>query len=95
MWDYLRTPTTKKPAAELDNGYWLSPGHPAEDALAAPPANLQLAWERRTARAVGGASRGEGPAFTVLQLHDLLRERPEYRVEVPGLAMPKGSVEIL
>ena len=80
MWDYLRTPSERKPASELDQGSpFLSPGHPAPEALVAPPPHLREAWRARTqcegGQAAEGVDRQRGEAYTVLRLYDLLKEK--------------------
>ena len=77
MWDYVSTPTTKKPAEELDTAAWTSPNHPAPEDLPMPDVGLQQAW---AARGQGGPKRargGEGEALKVLDFYDVLRENRE------------------
>ena len=77
MWDYVSTPTTKKPAEELDTAAWTSPNHPAPEDLPMPDVGLQQAW---AARGQGGPKRargGEGQALKILDFYDVLRENKD------------------
>ena len=77
MWEYVSTPTTKKPVEELDTAAWTSSDHPAPEDLPMPRAELSRAW---AARGQGGPKRargGEGEALKVLDFYDVLKENRE------------------
>ena len=48
MYDYITTPTAKKPEGEIDKDAWSSPNHPAFVDLPAPDTRMMALWNSRT-----------------------------------------------
>jgi len=70
MYEYLTTPTAKKPQSELDPAPFRSEGHPAPEDIPAPPENLRRAW----AGCSGARQRREGDlVYSALDIYDVYK----------------------
>ena len=70
MYDYITTPTAKKPEGEIDKDAWSSPNHPAFVDLPAPDTRMMALWTSRTQASV---DKKKDESMKVLEFYDVVR----------------------
>lgn len=70
MFDYISTPSAKKPQGEIDADAWTSPGHPPAEELPRPDPKLTAMW---AARARGKQAGTKDESMKILDFYDLVR----------------------